>query len=160
MNMNPRPRRILVADDYPDAADITVELLRLAGYEAVSAYDGLQALEVARTFRPDLIILDIDMPVMDGYATARALRRAQAPGDRLVLIAHTGRTAPSDERDAAEAGFDRQVKKPLIGQELCDLVAACLTDVGPRDQLPFDHDGSKNRPPAAEDLPRAENDRE
>lgn len=160
MNMNTRRRKIIVADDYPDAADTMVELLRLAGYEAASAYDGQQALELARTFRPDLVILDIDMPVLDGYATARAFRKEQAPGSRVVLIAYTARTQPSDERDALEAGFDRHVKKPLIGQELCDLIDAYLETLGPRANLAYDDEQRETPPVVDQEQPSANNQRE
>ena len=145
MSMSRNRPKILVADDYPDAADATVELLRIYGYEAVSAYNGVHVLEVARTFRPHLIILDIDMPLMDGLAAARALRKQQAPGVRLGLIAHTGRCLPSDERAAFDAGFDMHVKKPLLGHDLCDLVAAFLSEAN----LPNDAD----RPMAASAVP-------
>ena len=128
MSMEPGRRKILVADDLPDAADITVELLRLAGYDAAAAYDGLQAIEAARVFRPDLAILDIDMPGMNGYETARRLRQQQRPGSRLVLIAHMGRTTPSDVQLALDAGFDRHLGKPLAGTHLCDLIAAFVED--------------------------------
>ena len=120
------PQRILVADDHPDAADATAALLRLDGFEALAAYDGLQALQLARSFKPDLVILDIDMPGMDGYKTARALRQEQAAGSPLVLIAHTGRTQPSDQREALAAGFDHHVPKPLRDGSLGDVVRAWL----------------------------------
>jgi len=113
-----------------------VELLRLAGYDAAAAYDGLQAIETARAFKPDLAILDIDMPGMNGYETARRLRQEQRTGSRLVLVAHTGRTMPSDVQLAREAGFDRHLAKPLVGTQLCELVAAFLQgqppELGPR----------------------------
>ena len=124
--MKAAKRKVLVADDHPDSADVTAELLRIAGFEAVATYDGLQAVQAARVFKPDLALLDIDMPGMDGYATARALRQAQTPGTRLVLIAYTGRTTHLDAELAHEAGFDRHVAKPLSGQALCDLIAAFL----------------------------------
>lgn len=120
MSMKTR-RRILVVDDHPDAADVTAELLRIAGYDAAVAFDGLEAVEVSRAFKPDLVLMDIDMPHMDGYAAARALRQEHT-GSRLILIAHTGRTTPADVQEALDAGFDRHVSKPLMGEALCDLV--------------------------------------
>jgi CheY-like chemotaxis protein len=126
MSMNGRRRRILVADDLRDAADMVVELLRLQGYDAQAAYDGLHAVELARSFKPDLALLDIDMPVMDGYVAAKLLRQEQSRGAPLVLIAHTGRTTPADARTALQAGFDRHIAKPLVGDLLCELVAAYL----------------------------------
>ena len=70
------PSRILVADDNVDSADSTALLLQIAGYEVRTAYDGLQAVQLALIFRPALVILDLNMPVMDGWAAAQALRSA------------------------------------------------------------------------------------
>jgi DNA-binding response OmpR family regulator len=118
--------KVLVADDNRDAADTIVWLLRNDGFDAVAAHDGEQALEIARVFKPQLAILDLDMPGLDGLTVARALRREQAPGTVLILIALTGLTTPEAMRDAREAGFDRHVAKPIPGDDLCALVSAYL----------------------------------
>lgn len=125
MSTNAR-RRILVVDDHPDAADVAAVLLRMAGYETAVAFDGLEAVEVARAFKPDLVLMDIDMPNMDGYGAARVLRQEHAR--HLILIAHTGRTTPADVQAALDAGFDRHVSKPLMGEALCDLVDMFLAE--------------------------------
>ena len=113
-------KKILVADDNRDAADSLVVLLGWLGYEAIACYDGGAAEQLARTFGPDLVILDINMPVMDGYEAARTLRRAS--GDRLLLAAMTG--APSWETGvkAEEVGFDAHFGKPMDGRDLESLL--------------------------------------
>jgi CheY-like chemotaxis protein len=116
-------RRILVVDDYEDAAEMTAELLRLNGkYEVRVVYDGMQAVVAARTFHPEIVFLDIDMPVMNGYEAAKRLRLEEPTGARMLLVAFTGQTNRDDVRHAYEAGFDRHVGKPTFGEELRLLV--------------------------------------
>ena len=119
------PHRVIVADDDHDTADSTADLLRLDDYDVRSVYDGLQAVEMARMFRPHLVILDINMPVMDGCEAARALRRQSADSE-LVLIAHTSLTQEADLERVRRAGFDHHVRKPAGRRELEALVARCL----------------------------------
>jgi len=104
----------LGVDGYSDAADMTADLLRPEGYEVVAAHHRLQAVEVAREFRPDLVLLDINMPVMDGYTAAKTLRQEQPPETKLVLIAHIANPSPSDVHRAIEGGFDRYIRKPIV----------------------------------------------
>ena len=121
--MNVPSRRILVADDHHDAADTTAELLRInAGYEVKVAYDGREAVEVARAFHPEAVILDINMPVMDGYQAARILRDEQAADDRLLLVALTGCSLPDDAQKASAAGFDYHLRKPLMDMKLFEML--------------------------------------
>jgi CheY-like chemotaxis protein len=123
--MNPSHYRILVADDNSDTADSTAELLRLEGHEVRSVYDGQQAVEAARTFRPHLVILDINMPVMDGYDAATTLRKELANA-QLVLIAFTSLAQPADVDRVRRAGFDHYLGKPAANGELAALVAKFL----------------------------------
>ncbi len=118
--------KILLADDNVDAADTTADLLRLDGLEVRVAYDGLQAVEAARSFRPDLVVLDINMPVMDGYEAAARLRKEQCADQRLVLVAVTGEIQEEDVDRAFRAGFDHHMGKPVRGDALGVLVATCL----------------------------------
>ncbi len=105
-------RRVLVVDDNRDAADLLSESLGLLGFEVCVAYDGPSALEAADHFRPELALLDIGLPVMDGYEVARRLRdRAELRDLRLVAL--TGYGQESDRRRSRDAGFHAHLVKPL-----------------------------------------------
>lgn len=105
-------RRILLADDNRDALDSLAELLAQAGHETHKAPDGTQALEAANRLRPELILLDIGMPGMDGYEVARQIRK-QAWGREPTLVALTGWGQDTDRKRSSEAGFDAHWVKPL-----------------------------------------------
>jgi CheY-like chemotaxis protein len=115
----------LVVDDHRDAADAVVMLLRLVGYDAAASYGGASAIETSRAFRPELVLMDIEMPALDGFAAAKALRREQEPEARLILLAHTARSDFSEE-EARRAGFDGRVMQPVFGDTICELVSAYL----------------------------------
>ncbi len=117
-----RARRVLVVDDNVDAANGVAELLRMWGHEVALAYEGYAGLEVARTFEPDVALLDIGLPTMTGYELARRLRRAKT--GELFLVAVTGYGQPSDVTAAKAAGFDMHVVKPLNMGQLQRLLAA------------------------------------
>src|ERR671938_792283 len=113
----PSGKRLLVVDDNQDAADSLAMLLRLQGHEVRVAYSGMAAVEMTKTFTPDVVFLDIGMPGMDGYEVARRLR--QQPGlERVVLAALTGWGQQEDRRRTAEAGFDHHLVKPVEPQLL------------------------------------------
>jgi PAS domain S-box-containing protein len=103
--------RILVADDNRDAADTLSAILELDGHEVRTAYDGMQALQIAEKFAPQIALLDIGMPNLNGYQTARRIRE-QPWGSSIVLVALTGWGQEQDRRQATEAGFDRHLVKP------------------------------------------------
>lgn len=104
--------KVLIVDDYTDAADSLAELLKLGGYPIQVAYDGAAALEAAAEFQPAVALVDIGLPIIDGYEVARRLR--QMPGlEKLVLVAVTGYGQKNDRRRAKEAGFDEHLVKPL-----------------------------------------------
>ncbi|MGE5640394.1 MAG: ATP-binding protein [Clostridia bacterium] len=105
-------QRILIADDNRDAADSLAVMLRVAGHEVRTAYDGQQAIAEAERFRPDLALLDIGMPRLNGYETARRIR-AEAFGRGMVLIALTGWGQPEDKQRSHGAGFDHHLVKPV-----------------------------------------------
>jgi len=105
-------RRILIADDVRDTVDSLAMMLRLAGHELQTAYDGLEAVQTAATFRPDVVLLDIGLPKMNGYEAAGHIR-AQPWGKGTVLIAITGWGQDEDKRRAMEAGFDHHLTKPV-----------------------------------------------
>ena len=112
VNSSSRRRRILVADDNVDSAESLGMLLKLLGNDVSIANDGLQAVEVAETFRPDAILLDIGMPKLNGYEACRRIRELPW-GKTAILIAMTGWGRDEDQRRSQEAGFDRHLVKPV-----------------------------------------------
>jgi PAS domain S-box-containing protein len=106
-----RTCRILVVDDNEDAADMLAQLLQAWGHDAVAVYDGEAALRVASTDPPALVLLDIAMPGLDGYATAHRLR-ALHPDARMRVVALTGFGQPADVQRARDARFDHHLTKP------------------------------------------------
>jgi signal transduction histidine kinase len=105
-------RRILVADDNSDALDSLAELLMMAGHETHKAADGIQALEAANRLRPDVVLLDIGMPGLNGYEVARRIRTLPWGRDAM-LVALTGWGQDSDRKCSSEAGFNAHWVKPL-----------------------------------------------
>jgi CheY-like chemotaxis protein len=110
-------RRILVVDDNFDSAESLELLLGLQGHEVRTAADGLEAIETARSFRPEIVLLDIGLPRMDGYEVARRMR-AEPGLAGAVLIAMTGYGREEDVRRSMESGFDRHMVKPLDFDQL------------------------------------------
>lgn len=115
--------RILVVDDNKDSATTLAMMLRLLGNEVRTANDGFEAIEVAESFRPDVALLDIGLPRMDGYETAQRIRR-QAGGEEMYLIAATGWSRDDDRQRATEAGFDTHMVKPVDLAALESLLAS------------------------------------
>ena len=115
--------RILVADDNVDAAESMGLLLQLHGNEVITVHDGLKAIEVAETFRPDVILLDIGMPKLNGYETCRRIRE-QPWGKNAILIALTGWGQAEDKRRTREAGFDHHLVKPVDDTAVMKLLAS------------------------------------
>jgi signal transduction histidine kinase len=118
------PQRILVADDNYDAAEALSLQLQLAGHEVRTVHDGVEALDVATTFQPDIVLLDLGMPKMDGYEAARQLRLLSTVGRRMMLIAVTGWGQQQDRDRTAEAGFDAHLVKPVAEAQLFKALAA------------------------------------
>jgi CheY-like chemotaxis protein len=105
-------RRVLVVDDYTDAADLLAEALSFAGYEVSTANDGLAAIELAAREPHSAAFVDIGMPGMDGYEVARQLR-LQPSGRDMYLVALTGHSGEAEKRRSAQAGFDLHLVKPV-----------------------------------------------
>jgi CheY-like chemotaxis protein len=103
---------VLVVDDNIDAAVSLGMLLKLAGQDVRVAYDGPTALRQAAEFRPELILLDIGMPIMDGYEVCRRLR-GQFSLEKMTVVALTGWGQEEDRRRSHEAGFDHHIVKPV-----------------------------------------------
>ena len=119
----PQARRILVVDDNRDSANSLAMLLRLFGNEVQTAYDGKQALVVAGAYQPDVVLLDIGLPGMNGYEVAREMRALPALA-HTMLVALTGFGGEQNRRDAREAGFDVHLVKPVELPSLQALLAA------------------------------------
>ena len=116
---------ILVADDDPDILALVSYRLERAGYDVVSATNGEEAVEVARARRPDLAILDVMMPRLDGYEATRRLREQEGTrGIPVILL--TARVQEDDIARGFDAGADDYVKKPFSPQELGARVQAVL----------------------------------
>jgi len=118
--------RILVADDNRDAAESMSMVLRLMGNEVRTVHDGLQAVEEAAAFRPDVVLLDIGMPHLNGYDAARRIR-GERWGKSTLIVAMTGWGQDEDKRRAAEAGFDRHFTKPVDPGDIEKLIAGLRT---------------------------------
>jgi signal transduction histidine kinase len=115
-------RRILIADDNNDALESLATLLQLSGHEVFTATNGGTALQSVERHLPEVVLLDIGMPMLDGYEVARRIR-AQPWGQRITLVALTGWGQDSDRRRSREAGFDSHLVKPLDLETLTDLLA-------------------------------------
>jgi len=105
-------RRILIADDNADVVESFQLMLQMLGHEVDTALDGLEAVSKAEQFQPDVIVLDVGMPGLDGLEAARRIRR-QLNGKQVILIAVTGWGNDSNKRESAEAGFDVHLVKPV-----------------------------------------------
>jgi two-component system alkaline phosphatase synthesis response regulator PhoP len=113
---------ILVVDDEPQIAEIASDYLRLDGFEAIVAADGVRALELVRGRRPDLVVLDLGLPKLDGLDVARAIRR----DSDLPIIMLTARVEEDDRLRGLEIGADDYITKPFSPRELVARVRAVL----------------------------------
>jgi PAS domain S-box-containing protein len=123
--------RILIVDDNQDSADSLAMLLQIMGNEVGTAYDGEQAVEAAEAIRPDVALLDIGMPKLNGYDTCRRMRE-QPWGKGMFLIALTGWGRAEDRRRADEAGFNLHMVKPVDPDVLMKLLASWSREHGGR----------------------------
>jgi CheY-like chemotaxis protein len=127
----PIGRSILIVEDNADARDALRVLLELEGHAVEAVEEGQQAIELARAKDPDIALVDIGLPGIDGYEIARRVRARDAR--RPVLIALTGYGQPEDRRRATEAGFDEMLVKPVDPTALTELLATLeIPGRGPR----------------------------
>jgi len=115
-------RRILVVDDNEDSAESLTILLSLGGHQTHPAYDGLEAIEAAEMFKPEVILLDIGLPKLNGFEVARKIRE-HPWGQTMMLVALTGWGQEEDRRRAREAGFNHHLTKPVDPLALSNLLA-------------------------------------
>jgi CheY-like chemotaxis protein len=127
--MDPRsnPLRILVVEDNDDGRTMLEAMLRLDGYAVRTASDGAGALEIAATGWPEVAIVDVGLPDIDGCEVARRIRKSNAP---IRLIALTGHGLASDKQRAHEAGFDLHLIKPAMPEVLANVLAALMARRG------------------------------
>lgn len=126
---NPGLRRILVVDDEPDVRASFTLLLEALGHEVMMAPDGPSAIEAAHNFQPEMVFLDISMPGMDGYETARRLREKHSQ-EKMMLIAWTGHDLEGYRDRSEQAGFDHYLLKPIDIQVVETLLASRLPQKG------------------------------
>ena len=115
--------RVLVVDDNVDNADSLATLVRMLGHEVAVAYDGQEAIEVAGRFGPDLVLLDIGLPKLDGFEVAERLR-AGRDGAAMFLVAITGWSQDEEKERARKAGFDEHMTKPVDPRRLEALIGS------------------------------------
>lgn len=120
-------RRVLIIEDIPDAALSLREAMQLAGHEVRIAYDGVEGLELAREFRPEVLLCDLGLPTIDGYQVAGRFRSDEQLRSTF-LIAVSGYAGPGDRQRALQAGFDRHVAKPADLELLQQVVAGLQAD--------------------------------
>jgi CheY-like chemotaxis protein len=121
-----RALRVLVVDDYPDTTESTAEVLRLDGDDVVTASDGVEGIKRAAEFRPDLVLLDIGLPMLDGYAIARRIQHLRYQ-PKPFIAAVTGYGMQDDKRRSGEAGFDLHLLKPVDPETYRGLAALLQT---------------------------------
>ncbi|MCW1924750.1 response regulator [Luteolibacter arcticus] len=109
--------RILVVDDGKNAADILAMFFEMEGHVVQVAYDGVKAVDLAATFQPHLIVMDIGMPEMDGLEASRRIR-CQPDGAGIIIIALSGLDQDDDKRSCAEAGINHHMAKPVRPDDL------------------------------------------
>lgn len=117
----PRACRILVVDDNEDSAESLSTLLAMRGHTTTTAHDGPEAIEEAERFRPELVLLDIGLPRMNGLEVCRRIRE-QAWGKTMIIVALTGWGQEEDRAKSKEAGFDHHLVKPVQIRELTTLM--------------------------------------
>lgn len=121
--------RLLVADDNRDLADTLAQLLRRQGFDVDVAYDGGQAVQLAVSFSPDVLILDLSMPVMSGFEVAQRLRTRPEFAQK-VFVALTGYSDQAHLDEASQAEFDDYLVKPIAPRVLLDVLTDARQSIG------------------------------
>lgn len=124
-----RPR-VLIVDDYPDAREMYAEYLQYSGFEVIEAGDGIEALERAADSAPDIILMDLSLPVMDGWEATRRLKADKATAD-IPIVALTGHALAGILEAAQKAGCDAFVTKPCLPEDLVKEIQKVLSALAP-----------------------------
>ena len=120
--------KILVIDDEPEITDIVATFLKGAGYEVITENSGVLGVEKAKSQKPDLIILDIMMPFMDGYEVCEELKRSRQT-EKIPVVFLTGKDSRSDEGRSFRSGGDLFIKKPFSCERLLEIVKVVLMSI-------------------------------
>jgi len=128
LNKKEKTVKILVVDDEPEITDIIATFLVDAGYQVVTENSGVSGVEKAKSFKPDLLILDIMMPFMDGYEVCEEIKRDRHT-DKIPVIFLTGKDPRQDEGRAFRSGGDLYVKKPFSCERLLEIVKVVLMSI-------------------------------
>jgi two-component system, cell cycle response regulator DivK len=115
------PRKILIVEDNEDYRELAVKVLRNKGFETVTAVDGEEAIEKAVSEKPDLILLDISLPKLDGYEVAKRLKNMEEFKD-IPIVAFTAHAMKGDREKVIAAGFEGYISKPINIREFPDQV--------------------------------------
>jgi two-component system, cell cycle response regulator DivK len=129
-----RPR-VLLVDDYPDAREMYTEYLEFSGFDVVQAGNGIEALERAAESTPDIILMDLSLPVMDGWEATRRLK-ADARTASIPVVALTGHALAGISEGAKRAGCDAFVTKPCLPEDLVKEIRRILDSASSTRQLP------------------------
>ncbi|MBL8910242.1 MAG: PAS domain-containing protein, partial [Archangium sp.] len=124
-------RKVLVVDDNVDAAETLAELISLLGHEVRTAFGGLQGVSLAREFEPELVLMDLGMPQLDGFEACRRIRQ-ESWGEKIVMVAQSGWGQENDKRKTQSAGFDLHLVKPIDVSRLERLLVELPTSLGDR----------------------------
>lgn len=120
--------KVLVVDDEPDLTDIIQTFLEGAGYHVTSENSSVKAIERAKVLKPDLVLLDITMPVMDGYQVCQELKKNSATAD-IPVVFLTGKDPGEDNKRSFKSGADLYIKKPFSCESLLEIVRIVLMSV-------------------------------
>lgn len=132
--MTQQKPKVLVVDDFAAGRDLSAEYLTYRGYEVATAEDGAKAIEKAKEFLPDAILMDLSLPEVDGWEATRRLR-ADGLTKEIKIIALTAHALETEKERALEAGCDEVVTKPVVPRELEEVVRRQLgLDVAPADR--------------------------
>ena len=123
----PTQRRVLIVDDNRDSADSLAMLMQITNNEAYLAHDGEEAVAAVEKYRPEVVLLDIGLPKIDGHEVCRRVRK-EPWGKDIVIIALTGWGQEDDRRKSQEAGFDGHLVKPVDYEKLLELLASLTND--------------------------------
>jgi CheY-like chemotaxis protein len=131
MTVQAPPTLVLLVDDYPDNRDIYVQFLTYSGLRVEEAENGHQALDKAFTLRPDVIVMDLSLPGLDGWEATRRLKQDPRTRD-IPVIALTGHALAGHSKGALDAGCDAFIIKPCLPERLLDEIRAILAAARPR----------------------------